>query len=106
MEGRLEEAKISFEKSISFYDDLTYDEPEPIPFSPRHWYGALLLKMENFEDAKHVFEKELENHPNNGWSLFGIKSALKNQNKSDSKIEARFTNSWQRSDTWIRSSKF
>ena len=104
-EGDLNKAKAAFEQSIKFYDALTYDEPEPIPFSPRHWYGALLLEMEKYNEAKLVYEKELEHHPNNGWSLYGIQQALKAQGKSDSTIDARFKESWKRSDTWIRGSK-
>ncbi|MEP1151308.1 MAG: hypothetical protein ABJH08_06220 [Balneola sp.] len=104
-EGDLNKAKGAFEQSIKFYDALTYDEPEPIPFSPRHWYGALLLEMEKYNEAKLVYEKELDHHPNNGWSLYGIQQALKAQGKSDSTIDARFKESWKRSDTWIRGSK-
>jgi len=96
----------SFEKAISFYDALTYDEPEPIPFSPRHWYGALLLETGDYDSAIKVYQKELGNHPNNGWSIFGIQQALKAQDISDSEVNEQFKKSWQRSDTWIRGSKF
>ncbi len=99
-------AKKAFENAISYYDQLTYDEPEPIPFSPRHWYGALLIEMENFEEAISVYKKELEHHPNNGWSLFGIKKALEELNREDEDINKAFAESWARSDTWIRGSKF
>ncbi len=106
MDGDLEKAEESFKKSIEFYDQLAYDEPEPIPFSPRHWYGALLLEMDQYEKAIKVYETELENHPNNGWSLFGIMQALEAQGKTDPEMEKKFEESWKRSDTWIRGSKF
>lgn len=104
--GELDKAEESFKQSIQYYDALAYDEPEPIPFSPRHWYGALLLEMENYERAIDVYRKELGHHPNNGWSLFGIQQALKAQKKNDPKIDAQFQKSWKRSDTWIRGSRF
>lgn len=104
--GNLDDAKKSFEKAITFYDALTYDEPEPIPFSPRHWYGALLLDMNEYDQAIEVYKKELSNHPNNGWSLYGIQEALKAQGVSDSEINKKFKESWKRSDTWIQASKF
>lgn len=106
MEGEFEKATASFEKAIKFYDALAYDEPEPIPFSPRHWYGALLLEMEKYDKAIVVYKKELEHHPNNGWSLFGIQQALKAEGRTDSEINKQFDKSWKRSDTWIRGSKF
>jgi tetratricopeptide (TPR) repeat protein len=104
--GDLDKAESSFKKAIEYYDSLAYDEPEPIPFSPRHWYGALLLDMKKYDQAIDVYGKELESHPNNGWSLFGIQQALKAQGKSDSKIDDQFSKSWKRSDTWIRGSRF
>ena len=104
--GELEKAEESFKQAIKYYDALAYDEPEPIPFSPRHWYGALLLETKEYERAIEVYEKELENHPNNGWSLFGIQQALKAQGKNDSELDLKFQKSWKRSDTWIRGSRF
>jgi tetratricopeptide (TPR) repeat protein len=104
--GELEAAKTSFEKAIRYYDSLTYDEPEPIPFSPRHWYGALLIELGETEEAITVYKKELEHHPNNGWSLYGIQQALKAQGNSSSEIDSKFKKSWMRSDTWIRGSRF
>lgn len=79
MDGSLDKAKASFEKAIEYYDALAYDEPEPLPFSPRHWYGALLIEMNEFDHAIEVYNTELEHHPKNGWSLFGIQTALKAQ---------------------------
>lgn len=106
MSDDLNEAKASFEKAIEYYDALAYDEPEPIPFSPRHWLGSLLIEMNEFDLAIEVYNKELESHPKNGWSLFGIKTALNKQGKTDANINSQFTESWKRSDTWIRGSKF
>tara|TARA_R110002124_G_scaffold195520_1_gene362574 strand:- start:10406 stop:11983 length:1578 start_codon:yes stop_codon:yes gene_type:complete len=105
-EGNLDSADASFEEAIKYYDALAYDEPEPIPFSPRHWYGALLIEMKEYEKAIEVYKKELEHHPNNGWSLYGIQQALKAQGNADTQIDNRFSESWKRSDTWIRGSKF
>ncbi|HCI71345.1 MAG TPA: hypothetical protein DF712_23515 [Balneola sp.] len=106
MDGELSKSEASFQKSIEYYDSLAYDEPEPIPFSPRHWYGALLQEMKQFEKAIEVYERELQHHPNNGWSLFGIQQSLKAQNRSDKNIDQQFKESWKRSDTWIRGSRF
>ena len=55
---------------------MTYDEPEPLPFSPRHWLGAALVELKKFEDAEKVYRADLKEHPKNGWSLLGLKQAL------------------------------
>ncbi|MEQ9310600.1 MAG: hypothetical protein RLN90_14180 [Balneolaceae bacterium] len=96
----------SFERAVSIEDSLSYDEPEPIPFTARHWLGAALLSVDRFSEAEAVYRAELEDHPNNGWSYFGLLKALEGQGKSDSELEADFKESWARSDTWIRGSKF
>tara|TARA_R110002096_G_scaffold170131_2_gene342180 strand:- start:1840 stop:3459 length:1620 start_codon:yes stop_codon:yes gene_type:complete len=106
VEGDLAKAEIDFRKATEFYDKLTYDEPEPLPFSPRSWLGAILITQSKFSEAISVFEEELKHHPNNGWSLFGIKQAKEAQGIMDSEIDIAFETSWARSDTWIRGTKF
>ncbi len=96
------------ETAIAVEDGLRYDEPEPLNFSARHWLGDLLLELGRFEAAEGVFEAALEDHPRNGWSLFGLEAALRAQNRSDEAdaVRKRFENSWARSDTWIRGAIF
>lgn len=96
----------SFERAVMLDDSLDYDEPEPLPFAARHWLGAALLDYGEFEQAEEVFRDELLDHPNNGWSYFGLLQALEGQGKEDKELEAVFEESWERSDTWIRGSKF
>ncbi len=105
-EGDLPAAQKSFEAAVRYYDALDYDEPEPLPFSPRSWLGALLTEMEQYDEAIAVFRSELNNHPNNGWSLFGIMQTLEAQGIEDEGINRQFEKSWARSDTWIRGPKF
>jgi tetratricopeptide (TPR) repeat protein len=105
-EGNMEAALESFQEGVRFYDNLDYDEPEPLPFSPRHWLGSLYLEMENYEEAAETFKKELENHPNNGWSLYGLLEAEKAMNAQTESTQKAFEESWARSDTWIRGSVF
>ncbi|HBX66285.1 MAG: hypothetical protein CL670_05995 [Balneola sp.] len=105
-EGDLGAALMSFQEGVMFYDNLDYDEPEPLPFSPRHWLGALYLEMDQPDNAADTFKKELENHPNNGWSLYGLLEAEKAMNAQNDSTQQAFEKSWARSDTWIRGSKF
>ena len=89
-----------------FEDSLVYDEPEPLPFSARHWLGAVLIDAERYAEAEQVYRDELADHPHNGWSLHGLRQALSAQGKSDPEVDRDFEESWSRSDVWIVSSRF
>lgn len=104
--GDLDAAIAAFEKAAVVEDKMDYDEPEPLPFAARHWLGAALLEAQRYADAEQVYRDEIKDHPNNGWSLFGLKQALAAQGKSSPAVDEDFENSWARSDTWITSSKF
>ena len=57
-------------------------------------------------EAEATYLKELVEHPHNGWSLLGLQQALKAQSKSTTDVDARLEKAWERSDTWIRASRF
>ena len=105
-DGDLSAAIASFEKAVALEDELTYDEPEPLPFAARHWLGSALLEAERYADAERAYREELEDHQHNGWSLFGLKAALEAQGRSDSAVDADLEASWARSDIWLRASRF
>ena len=105
-EGHLHAAIESFERAVEVEDRLEYSEPEPLPFAARHWLGAALLEAGRFADAERVYRDELEDHPNNGWSLFGLQQALRAQGRASADVDAEFEKSWARSDTWMASSRF
>ena len=107
-EGDNEGAVAVLEAAIEHEDSLRYDEPEPLNFSARHWLGDLLLEMERYPEAEEVFRAALEDHPMNGWSLYGLEQALRAQDlgaKAD-KVHELFKEAWARSDTWIRGAVF
>ncbi|MEX1063143.1 MAG: hypothetical protein WEC12_06030, partial [Balneolaceae bacterium] len=105
-DGSTEAAIKSFARAASIEDGLMWDEPEPLPFASRHWLGAALLEDGQYEEAERVYLQELTHHPNNGWSLLGLKQALEAQGKPVSEISEAFEISWTRADTSIRSSRF
>ena len=104
--GDLTAAIRAFERAVEVEDQLEYSEPEPLPFSARHWLGAALLEVKRYADAERVYREELEDHPHNGWSLFGLKAALSGQGQSSPDVDADLTQSWARSDVWITASAF
>lgn len=107
-DGRAAEGIPVLEAAIALEDGLRYDEPEPLPFSARHWLGALMLELNRPADAERVYRAELKAHPNNGWSLYGLERALAAQGKTADAAKARedFRKAWARSDVMIRGSRF
>ncbi len=96
----------AFEKAVAIEDALVWDEPEPLPFSARHWLGAALIEVGRPADAESVYRADLQKHPKNGWSLLGVSQALAAQGKPSREVTEEFDRAWSRSDTWIRSSRF
>jgi len=105
-DGDMRAAIEAFERAVEVEDGLNYDEPEVIPFSARHWLGAALLETGEYREAERVYRAELEDHPHNGWSLFGRRQALAARGREDAAVEQDIANSWARSDVWITASRF
>lgn len=105
-EGNMEASISTLTKAVALEDSMQYDEPEPLPFDSRHWLGAALLEDGQYEKAEEVYRTELEDHPNNGWSHFGLIEALEAQGKSSEEVKKQFEESWGRSDYWIRASRY
>jgi len=107
-DGKLDEALGVLERAVSLEDGLRYDEPEPLNFSVRDWLGAVLLEAGQAPEAERVYREGLDDHPRNGWSLFGLAQALDAQGREAdaARVRADFARAWARSDTWIRASRF
>lgn len=106
--GNTEAAIERLEKAVALEDEFRYDEPEPLNFSARHWLGAVLLDADQPADAEAVYREALVDHPNNGWSLYGLMQALEAQGRTHAarQVQLDFEKAWARSDTWIRGSIF
>ena len=89
-------------------DGLRYDEPEPLVFSIYTWLGNALNEAGRHAEAEAAFRHELEKHPHNGWSLFGLEQALRAQGDGAEadRVHEDFRDAWARSDTYIRAPIF
>jgi tetratricopeptide (TPR) repeat protein len=105
-EGNLDAAITEFREAVRLEDSLAYDEPEPLPFAPRHWLGAALLEAGETMEAELVYRTELADHPHNGWSLFGLKQALDAQGRHDEMVDLDLAASWGRADVSLSASRF
>jgi tetratricopeptide (TPR) repeat protein len=107
-EGKLDEAIAAFEQAQETHLGLRYDEPEPLNFSAGDWLGDALLEAGRYADAEAAYRIALDQHPNNGWSLFGLEKSLRAQGKVTEANAAKddFNRVWERSDIFITSSIF
>ena len=105
-DGNIEAAAAAFRKATEYYDNLNYDEPEPLPFSPRHWLGAAYMELGAYDNAEAEFRQDLREHPHNIWSLFGVQQALRARGESDSVIDQDLYEAMEYADIWLPSTKF
>lgn len=104
-EGDLEAATEAFRRATRYYDSLNYDEPEPLPFSPRHWLGAAYLELGAYDAALEEYRLDLDDHPHNVWSLFGVNAALGGLGQDTSASSAALQKALDYADIWLDSSR-
>ena len=105
-QGNLEAAADSFRLAIDYYENLNYDEPEPLPFSPRHWLGAAYMAMGAHENALKQYQKDLTEHPNNIWGLWGAQQASRKMAKPSPSIDTELVKAFSFADIWLPDTKF
>ena len=68
----------------------------------------MLLKAGDSEQAERVYREDLEHFPENGWSLFGLLAALRQQGKTEeaADVERRFHEAWRNADVVLTASRF
>jgi tetratricopeptide (TPR) repeat protein len=107
-EGKLDEAIAVFEQAQETHLALRYDEPEPLNFSSGDWLGDALIEAGRYAEAEAVYRISLDQHPDNGWSYFGLEKALRAQGRvaEADAAKADFDRTWARADIIIKSSRF
>lgn len=97
-----------FEKAVRLDDGLIYTEPSEWHYPPRHALGAALLEAGRAAEAETVYWQDLQRWPDNGWALFGLERALRDQKKTAQAdiVLARFNRAWSRADVKLTGSRF
>ena len=104
-EGKIEEGLASMREAVKREDALRYDEPPDWIQPVRHALGAALLQAGRLEEAEAVYRRDLEIHPRNGWSLYGLARTLElGKRPGASTVRARFDDVWKSADFKISSS--
>ena len=106
-QGRTDEAVTRLKNAIRVQDALQYDEPPPWYYPVRQSLGAVLLAAGRAKEAEAAYREDLEEHPDNGWSLFGLAASLKAQNSPQAEeAQQRFQKAWANADVQPRSSEY
>jgi tetratricopeptide (TPR) repeat protein len=105
-EGNTDAAIAKLREAIKAEDALKYDEPPGWILPVRHSLGATLIQAGRFGAAEELYREDLKRLPENGWSLFGLASSLKLQNKTAeaAAVESRFKKMWRSADLQLTSS--
>ncbi|MGH9502067.1 MAG: hypothetical protein ACRD20_04380 [Terriglobales bacterium] len=85
------------QEAVTVQDSLKYNEPEDWFFPVRESLGAALLMDGDAAGAEKVFREDLDRHPRNPRSLFGLEMALKAQNRDydAAYVQKRFQSAWK-----------
>ncbi|MGV7227876.1 MAG: tetratricopeptide repeat protein [Nitrospirales bacterium] len=107
-EGDYATAVTQLKEAIELEDGLNYTEPKDWYLPPRQVLGAVLLEAGKPEEAEQVYRDDLNVHPQNGWSLYGLAKSLEAQGKLDEAQAAQqeFEAAWADADVTLTSSRF
>jgi len=74
----------------------------------RQIFGATLLQFGRIPDAEKMYREDLQRHPENGWSLYGLLASLRAQGKAQeaNAVEKRFRDAWRLADITLTGSSF
>jgi tetratricopeptide (TPR) repeat protein len=91
------------QSAVAVQDTLKYSEPEDWFFPVRESLGAVLLMTGDNAGAEKVFREDLDHHPRNPRSLFGLQQALKAEKRDYDAgfVEKQFLESWKGGNTQL-----
>jgi tetratricopeptide (TPR) repeat protein len=87
-------------RAVEREDALTYDEPPPWHLPARQQLAGVFLRAGRPVDAEATYRRDLDRHPENGWSLAGLAQSLRAQGKGAAalRVEQRFARVWATAD--------
>ena len=99
-----ESAIALLQTAVAAQDTLKYAEPEDWFFPVRESLGAALLMNGDNAGAEKVFREDLDHHPRNPRSLFGLQQALKAESKEYDAgfVQRQLESSWKGRTTLLK----
>jgi tetratricopeptide (TPR) repeat protein len=106
--GQVRDAIRELRAAVKLQDGLAYMEPPYWDFPVRQFLGAALLQANEVKSAEITYREDLMDWQNNGWSLFGLREALKAQRKTRAAhaADVQFQKAWARADVKLTQSRF
>lgn len=98
----------AWERAASAEDALAYHEPPPVYYPTRESLGAALFASGRYAEAERVFRADLQRHPRNGRSLFGLAMTLERLGRGTEAESARreFAAVWPNDGAELSLSRF
>lgn len=102
-QGQTDRAFTLLREAVKMEEQLAYDEPPGWMQPVRHALGALLMADAKFAEAEEVYRADLKRHPNNAWSLLGLRQSLGRQGKTEQAelMTKQVQLAWARADVKI-----
>lgn len=106
--GDVGAALSALERAAAEEDALTYGEPPEWSVPVRQEIGMVLLEAGRAAEAEAAFRKDLQRHPENGWSLKGLQLSLEAQGRvaEAKEVRSRFEKAWETADIEIDTARF
>jgi tetratricopeptide (TPR) repeat protein len=98
--GRYDDAEHNLREAVAREDALLYGEPPEWTVPVRQDLGAALMVAGRYKKAEQAFREDLERFPKNGWSLYGLASALRAQGQKNEAemVRQEFDKAWENAD--------
>jgi tetratricopeptide (TPR) repeat protein len=96
------------QRAVEIEDGLNYTEPKDWYLPPRQALGAILLEAGKAPEAEQTYRQDLRDHPQNGWSLYGLVLSLFEQGKvkEAESVKKQFAEVWSDADVTLTGSRF
>ena len=97
-----------FQAALAIEDKGIYSEPPKWYYPIRQSLGLALLKAGRNAEAEQVYRDDLKRFPENGWSLYGLATALRAEGKAAeaAAVRKRFERAWAKADVKLTGSRF
>jgi tetratricopeptide (TPR) repeat protein len=104
--AKAKDALALWAEAVKLEGGLSYSEPDDWFYSVRTFQGAALLAAGQAREAEAVYRADLQQHPKNGWSLFGLAQSLRAQKKGKEAqaAKAELDQAWKAADVKLSSS--
>ena len=108
LKDKNEEMISEYQAAVKIQDNLPYTEPPYWYYPVRLSLGAALLRLNRKQEAEAVYRQDLQQHANNGWSLYGLAESLSAQGKQKEaeEVKQEFKKAWLEADIKLTTSEF